>query len=87
MDWISSLFDRVNEKPTEEAIEYTLSLIDSSIYEERKKTRLELKVYNMTTDEIIQLITKLKDDQIDRIESGTNYQQGDIARKLNKQGL
>jgi len=84
MNWIDDLLE---DKPEESQIYYCLGLIETSIYEERKKCKLERNVFTYTSDELEKLIIQLNNDQLDNIEAGQNYQQGDIARKLNKQGL
>ncbi len=79
--WIDDLLD---DKPSEELLDYAISLIGTSIYEEDKKCKLERNVFTYTSADLDKLITQLKNDQVDAIDAGHNYQQGDITNKLKR---
>ena len=59
-------------------------LLNNSLYNSEERRKLEAKIDNMGVDELESFILHLYNNQIDAINSGHNYQQGDILRKLKR---
>lgn len=64
--------------------DYIESLLANSNFSEDKKQLYEGLVPDMSNVEANNLIADLKDNQLDPIQSGNNYTQTDILKKLNK---
>lgn len=64
---------------------YINSLISSSIYDEDTRYILRDKVQSgLSMEEASIMATELRDNQLDPINAGLNYNQGDIKENLNK---
>lgn len=67
-------------------VNYIHGLVRTSNMDERKKVEIEMEVMGgeLTRDRADELITSLQMEQPEPIESGLNYSQTDINRKLNE---
>ncbi len=81
MEWLDELLSEKHELELNQ-IAWIEQLIRMSVYEEWKKCDLEAKVDTLTPEEYHQLTSDLKNNQIDPIDHGLNYNQGDIQKKL-----
>jgi len=68
-------------------IEYLLSILNTSGLENRFKEAIqrELETFNVTPEKYLELSTIIYNSQLDLINSGLNYNQTDIIRKLKKE--
>ena len=64
--------------------EYIEKLMMQSSISQEDRDRLEMKLTTMTTKDAEDVIKYLQSHQLDPIESGMNYKQGDIQKKLDK---
>ena len=69
------------------SINYALSLISTSVFDDDTKSKYCVDVESSTEAECERIINTMKDNQKDRISSGDNYTQTDIKNKLKSQGL
>jgi hypothetical protein len=65
-----------------EIFDYCIRLLGTSLYNSEERLKLEAKVEQMDVQELEVFILHLLNNQIDPINAGNNYQQGDILRKL-----
>ena len=83
MSWEANNFDALTNSEPEKigisTIIYIESLLNNSLLREEEK-RYDLEI--LTEQEAIQLIEYLQKNQVDIIDSGRNYGQKDILRKL-----
>jgi replicative DNA helicase len=64
---------------------YALSLLEMSSYDHEMRHQIEQFILNETNWEVLnRAITKLKDNQLDRITSGLNYNSTHIKEHINK---
>jgi hypothetical protein len=64
---------------------YALSLLEMSSYDHEMRHEIEVFILNEKDYEILnRAITKLKDNQLDRITSGLNYNSTHIKEHINK---
>lgn len=63
------------------------SLLDTSYIEEEEKKKIESKLNGFSFDNANKCIDYLLTKQRDAIESGANYNQTDILKKMKKQGI
>ena len=60
-------------------------LLNNSLYNDEEKASLEANIENMSIERLEVFILHLYNNQIDAINAGHNYRQGDISRKLNRE--
>lgn len=73
------------ERITHNDIDYTNELIRTSSFDEDKKCLYERELASMEyRDQVYPMMDMLRDNQVDRIDAGTNYNAGDIQKKLEK---
>ena len=77
---IASLDEIISARQTE----YIQKLLDLAAISEEDREKIEQNLTTMTTGDAEQVIRFLQSNQLDPIESGANYKQGDIHKRLDK---
>ena len=67
-----------------ETINYIEQLINTSTFDDEQKAQFERELSDISNQKADELITLLKLNQVNRIESGNNYDQSDIKEQLNR---
>ena len=65
--------------------DYCRRLIYSSLYNPEERAKFDAQLENMDLEALEMFIRHLLDNQIDAIDAGHAYNQGDILRKINKE--
>jgi len=90
----TEMWDRVGEavnldesdyRATDDQINYIESLLMTAVISPEEQSNIFRELTTMSADRAREVIDRLRENQLDPIASGTNYDQGDIARKLKKE--
>lgn len=78
--------DNEDYEASNQQYSYIENLLQTSAYDERQKSFIEREVeFGITTGRAKKIIEDLQMNQLDPINSGGNYSQGDIGKKIGKE--
>lgn len=76
--------DNADYIASDDQIDYILSLLETSSLDQSQRDSIEMETSVMTPQRASEVIANLKANQLDRLTSGMNYNQGDIKDHMTK---